>query len=99
MKVPADQRSSPTFNVDLATATVELVERACCGVVHVAGPAVADRDAFAPRAYDAFGPSARPRVPGGQAAPPQPAAGPRDAGPPPRPWQRHTRHPSRRAPA
>jgi len=54
VKVPADQRSSPTFNVDLATATVELVERAGRGVVHVAGPSVIDRYAFARQACDVF---------------------------------------------
>ena len=54
VKVPADQRSSPTFNVDLANATVELVERACGGVVHVAGPSVIDRYAFARLACDVF---------------------------------------------
>jgi dTDP-4-dehydrorhamnose reductase len=54
VKVPADQRSSPTFNVDLANATVELVERACGGVVHVAGPSVIDRYTFARLACDVF---------------------------------------------
>ncbi|MBI4592576.1 MAG: SDR family oxidoreductase, partial [Candidatus Rokubacteria bacterium] len=38
MTVPADQRSSPTYNADLAAASVELAERGLCGVFHVAGP-------------------------------------------------------------
>src|SRR2546425_2319266 len=52
LKVPADQRSSPTFNADLAAATVELVERETHGVVHIAGPLVMDRYAFARIACD-----------------------------------------------
>src|SRR5262249_19047366 len=55
MKVPTDQRSSPTYNVDPAAATVELVERNARGVVHVAGPDVIDRYAFALIACEVFG--------------------------------------------
>jgi dTDP-4-dehydrorhamnose reductase len=55
MPVPADQISSPTYNADLAAATVELAERGCRGVYHLAGPAVLDRHAFARAACRAFG--------------------------------------------
>jgi dTDP-4-dehydrorhamnose reductase len=55
MRVPADQRSSPTYNVDLAAATVELIERDHQGVIHVAGPTVLDRHAFALEVCAAFG--------------------------------------------
>jgi dTDP-4-dehydrorhamnose reductase len=53
--VPADQRSSPTYNQDLAAATVEAVERALTGVLHLAGPTVLDRHAFALAACEVFG--------------------------------------------
>ncbi len=52
--VPHDQRSSPTYNADLAAAAVELVERGVAGVVHVAGPVVLDRYAFARLACEVF---------------------------------------------
>lgn len=55
MLVPTDQRSSPTYNVDLAAVSVELVERALSGVFHVAGPEVLDRYTFALRTCEAFG--------------------------------------------
>jgi dTDP-4-dehydrorhamnose reductase len=55
IRVPSDQRSSPTYNVDLAAATVELVERDHRGVLHVAGPDVLDRHAFALEVCRAFG--------------------------------------------
>src|SRR5262249_13964381 len=45
--VPNDQLTSPTYNVDLAAATVELIERDFRGVIHVAGPVVMNRHAFA----------------------------------------------------
>jgi dTDP-4-dehydrorhamnose reductase len=54
VRVPGDQRSSPTYNVDLAAATVELVERDHQGVIHVAGPTVLDRHAFALEVCAAF---------------------------------------------
>jgi dTDP-4-dehydrorhamnose reductase len=54
MRVPTDQRSSPTYNPDLAAATVELAERGVTGVVHVAGPEVVDRHAFARLACEVF---------------------------------------------
>jgi dTDP-4-dehydrorhamnose reductase len=55
MRAPADQRSSPTYNVDLAMASVELAERALTGVFNIAGPVVLDRFAFARLACEVFG--------------------------------------------
>src|SRR5262245_10086308 len=55
MRIPADQVSSPTYNVDLAQATVELCERNLGGVYHLAGDGVMDRFAFARIACDVFG--------------------------------------------
>ncbi len=55
MRVPADQVSSPTYNADLAAASVELAERGCGGVYHVAGPEVLDRHAFARDVCRVFG--------------------------------------------
>jgi dTDP-4-dehydrorhamnose reductase len=47
MTVPADQRSNPTYTVDLADASVELAERGSAGIWHVAGTEILDRAAFA----------------------------------------------------
>jgi dTDP-4-dehydrorhamnose reductase len=55
MRIPADQVSSPTYNVDLAQATVELCERDLGGVYHLAGDGVLDRFAFALLACQVFG--------------------------------------------
>jgi dTDP-4-dehydrorhamnose reductase len=55
MTVPTDQRSSPTYNRDLAGATVELAERGLTGVWHLAGPTILDRHAFALAACEVFG--------------------------------------------
>ena len=55
MRIPADQISSPTYNVDLAQATVELCERDLAGVYHLAGDGVLDRFAFARLACEVFG--------------------------------------------
>jgi dTDP-4-dehydrorhamnose reductase len=55
MRVAADQISSPTYNVDLARATVELCERDARGVYHLAGDGVLDRHAFARLACEVFG--------------------------------------------
>ena len=55
IRVPNDQRTSPTYNVDLAAATVELIERDFRGVLNVAGPVVIDRHAFALEVCAAFG--------------------------------------------
>ncbi len=45
--VPEDQVSSPTFNGDLAAASVELAERDLTGIYHIAGTTVLGRYAFA----------------------------------------------------
>ncbi len=55
MRVPMDQVSCPTYNEDLAAASVELIERALSGVFHVAGPDAMDRASFARLACDVFG--------------------------------------------
>jgi dTDP-4-dehydrorhamnose reductase len=55
MHVPRDQVSTPTYNLDLAAATVELIEREVCGITHLAGPAALDRYAFALEVCAAFG--------------------------------------------
>jgi len=47
LKVPADQRSSPTYVEDLAAASLLLLDKRARGVVHVAGDAVVDRYQFA----------------------------------------------------
>ncbi len=54
MRIPVDQVSSPTYNVDLARATVELCERDLGGVYHLAGDGVLDRFAFARLACEVF---------------------------------------------
>ena len=53
-RAPIDQRSSPTYNPDLAAATLELVDRGARGLFHVAGPVVVDRYAFARTACEVF---------------------------------------------
>lgn len=55
MRVPSDQVSSPTYNADLAAASVELAERDLRGVYHVAGSSVLDRFTFARLACQVFG--------------------------------------------
>jgi len=55
LAVPADQVSTPTYNRDLARATVELVEAQVTGIVHVAGPQRLDRAAFAQELAAAVG--------------------------------------------
>lgn len=49
MRVPGDQVSTPTYNRDLAAATLALVARGERGVFHVAGPDCVDRATFARR--------------------------------------------------
>lgn len=49
MTVPDDQVSSPTYNRDLAAATLDLLDAGVSGVVHVAGPEALDRVTFARR--------------------------------------------------
>jgi dTDP-4-dehydrorhamnose reductase len=55
MKVPADQRSSPTYVEDLAAASLALVDKHAAGVYHVAGPEVVDRYEFAREGCRVFG--------------------------------------------
>ncbi len=55
MKVPADQVSSPTYNRDLARASVDLVERKLRGLWNVAGQGTIDRYHFAKIAARVFG--------------------------------------------
>ena len=55
VRAPSDQVSSPTYNVDLAAATVELIEQDFRGVLHVAGPSVVDRWTFAREVCAVFG--------------------------------------------
>lgn len=47
MNVPADQVSTPTYNRDLALATVELTRSGATGIVHVCGPERMGRLEFA----------------------------------------------------
>ncbi|MGD0469021.1 MAG: NAD(P)-dependent oxidoreductase [Terriglobales bacterium] len=47
MRVPADQVSTPTYNRDLAAATIELVNRGQGGIFHVCGPELLSRYEFA----------------------------------------------------
>jgi dTDP-4-dehydrorhamnose reductase len=54
MRVPADQISSPTYNADLAAASVELAAGDRGGVFHVVGGTVLDRFAFAQLACAVF---------------------------------------------
>jgi dTDP-4-dehydrorhamnose reductase len=55
MTVPDDQVSSPTYNGDLARASLELVEARQSGIWNVAGDADLDRLAFARLAARTFG--------------------------------------------
>jgi len=50
-----DQRASPSYNPDVAAASVELCERGLLGLWHVAGPEVLDRYAFALLVCKEFG--------------------------------------------
>jgi dTDP-4-dehydrorhamnose reductase len=63
MPVPADQRSSPTYAEDLAAASRALVDKRQGGVLHVAGPEVMDRHAFAREICRAFALDPRPLEP------------------------------------
>jgi dTDP-4-dehydrorhamnose reductase len=54
-RLAADQRASPSYNPDLAVASVELCEREFTGLWHIAGPEVLDRHAFALMASKEFG--------------------------------------------
>jgi dTDP-4-dehydrorhamnose reductase len=46
-RLAVDQHASPSYNPDVAAASVELCERELLGLWHVAGPEVLDRYAFA----------------------------------------------------
>jgi len=80
MRAPADQISSPTYNVDLAAASVELAERELCGVYHIAGPDILDRHAFARLVCRVFGLNEGSLAPVSTAALGQKAARPLRAG-------------------
>jgi dTDP-4-dehydrorhamnose reductase len=54
VRIPVDQVACPTYNVDLAAASVELVERGLTGIYHVAGSDALDRHAFARLACEVF---------------------------------------------
>jgi dTDP-4-dehydrorhamnose reductase len=47
MRVPTDQLATPTFNTDLAAASIALVEQKQAGVFHIAGPDFLSRYDFA----------------------------------------------------
>jgi len=49
IRVPSDQVSGPTYNVDLATATMALVRNRISGIFNVVGPELMDRATFARR--------------------------------------------------
>lgn len=55
IRAPRDQITNPTYNVDLAAATVELIEGGFRGVLHVGGGSVLDRYAFAREVCGVFG--------------------------------------------
>jgi dTDP-4-dehydrorhamnose reductase len=55
MRVPQDQISTPTYNLDLAAATLSLVNRGACGTYHLCGPERMDRVEFARRVASNFG--------------------------------------------
>jgi len=54
-RLAVDQRASPSYNPDVALASVELCERGLSGLWHVAGPEVLDRYAFAAMVCKEFG--------------------------------------------
>ena len=55
MVCPSDQISSPGYGPDVARAVVELVEQGQSGLIHVVGPEVLDRVAFARAIARGFG--------------------------------------------
>ncbi len=55
VRVPGDQISTPTYNRDLAEATLALLDIGATGVVHVAGPELMDRMQFAREVAEVFG--------------------------------------------
>jgi dTDP-4-dehydrorhamnose reductase len=55
LECPSDQVSSPSYGPDVARAVVGLAEANISGLIHVAGPEVLDRVAFAQEIARAFG--------------------------------------------
>jgi dTDP-4-dehydrorhamnose reductase len=55
MRVPEDQISTPTYNRDLAAATIALVERRATGILNACGPDRMGRLEFARAVSDYFG--------------------------------------------
>jgi dTDP-4-dehydrorhamnose reductase len=55
MRVPSDQISTPTYNVDLARATIELVELEASGIFNLCGPEILSRYDFAKLAASVLG--------------------------------------------
>jgi dTDP-4-dehydrorhamnose reductase len=55
MRVPNDQTSTPTYNLDLASATLKLVRAGETGVFHVCGPELLSRYDFALKAAGIMG--------------------------------------------
>ena len=54
-RLAVDQKASPSYNPDVAAASVELAENDLAGIWHVAGPEVLDRYDFALRICREFG--------------------------------------------
>jgi dTDP-4-dehydrorhamnose reductase len=54
-RVAVDQKASPSYNADVAAASVELAEGDLHGIWHIAGPEVLDRYEFALRICREFG--------------------------------------------
>jgi dTDP-4-dehydrorhamnose reductase len=75
-----DQRASPTYNPDLAAASVELCEQGASGLYHVAGGDTLDRWAFAQLIVATFGLDGSRLAPVKTAELAQPAARPLDGG-------------------
>jgi dTDP-4-dehydrorhamnose reductase len=55
MRVPTDQLATPTYNEDLATAVLALLDKRTTGIVHAAGPEFLSRYDFATLACDILG--------------------------------------------
>ena len=55
LECPSDQCSNPSYGPDVALAAVTLAEQGRSGLVHLVGPAVMDRPAFARAIASAFG--------------------------------------------
>ena len=55
MRVPIDQISTPTYNLDLASATLELVRTGATGIFHVCGPELLSRYDFAVKTANIMG--------------------------------------------